>query len=178
MKQVIEYTLLTADGVFESPMGWGYSDYRDDAYLRDGLGLLCACDAMLMGRTTYESFSKMWPGRAHPWADRINNIKKYIFSSKLEKVDWNNSIIVRGDVSAKVKELKEGEGGNLLVFGHTRLGEDLLKHKLLDLIDLSIHPLFLGHGRPFLREDQNFKLKLVATKSFSQIVKLTYEPQY
>lgn len=178
MRNLIEYTLLSVDGVFAGTDTSGFFEYRDEAYLRDGLGQLLACDAMLMGRTTYEIFAKLWPGRTHPWADRINAMPKYVFSSKLETSEWNNSTIVRGDVVAEVTRLKQQEGRDLLIYGHGLLGETLLKHHLLDVIDLSIHPLVVGHGKPFFREGENTRLRLIAAKSFSKgIVKLTYEPQ-
>ena len=50
MRKIIEYTLVSVDGVFEDPQNWGLRNFQDDAYLRDGLGQLLACDAMLMGR--------------------------------------------------------------------------------------------------------------------------------
>jgi dihydrofolate reductase len=103
---------------------------------------------------------------------------KYVFSSTLEKADWNNSTIVHGDVVAEVTKLKQQEGRDLLIWGHGLLAETLLKQHLLDVLDLSIHPLVVGRGRLFFREGENAKLKLLATKSFSKIVKLTYEPQY
>jgi dihydrofolate reductase len=178
MRKIIEYTLVSVDGVFAGADTSGFFEYRDDAYLRDGLGLLLACDVMLMGRNTYEGFAKLWPGRNHPWADRLNAIPKYVFSSKLEKAEWNNTTIVRGDVVAEVTRLKQQEGRDLLIYGHGLLGETLLKHHLLDVIDLSIHPLVLGQGRQFFRQGENATLRLVAAKSFSKgIVKLTYEPQ-
>ena len=178
MRNLIEYTLLSVDGVFAGTDISGFFEYRDEAYLRDGLGQLLACDAMLMGRTTYEIFAKLWPGRTHPWADRINAMPKYVFSSTLETAEWNNSTIVRGDVVAEVTRLKQQEGRDLLIYGHGLLGETLLKHRLLDVIDLSIHPLVVGHGKPFFREGENTRLRLIAAKSFSKgIVKLTYEPQ-
>jgi len=134
---------------------------------------------MLMGRNTYESFAKLWPGRTHPWADRLHGIQKYVFFSKLEKADWSNSTIVRGNVVAEVTKLKQQEGANLLIYGHGLLGQTLLKECLLDVLDISIHPLFVGHGKLLFREGEDAKLKLIATKSFSKgIVKLTYEPQY
>jgi dihydrofolate reductase len=178
MRKVIEYTLLSADGVFEDPARLGFMQYRDDAYIRDGLGLLLACDAMLMGRTTYESLAKIWPSRADPWARRLNEMKKYVFSSTLNDATWNNSTLVRGDVAAEVAKLKGEQGGDLLVWGHGLLGETLLKDRLIDVLDLSIHPLVVGRGKLFFRGDEKVNLKLVATKSFSHIVKLTYEPQY
>lgn len=178
MRKIIEYTLVSVDGVFAEADISGFFEYRDDAYLRDGLGLLLACDAMLMGRTTYENMAKLWPGRTHPWAERLNAIPKYVFSSKLESAEWNNSTIVRGDVVAEVTRLKQLEGRDLLIYGHGLLGQTLLKHHLLDALDLSIHPLVLGRGKQFFRQGENARFRLVTTKSFSKgIVKLTYEPQ-
>ena len=52
MRKIVAYTLISLDGVFENPQSWGFMNFRDEAYLRDGLGLLLACDAMLMGRYT------------------------------------------------------------------------------------------------------------------------------
>jgi dihydrofolate reductase len=178
MRKVIEYTLVSIDGVFTGPQILGFMDYRDDAYMRDGLGQLMACDAMLMGRTTYENFAMIWPGRTHPWAERLNAIKKYVFSSTLERAEWSNSTLLRGDVTAEVTRLKEQDGGDLLVYGHGLLAETLLKQHLLDVLDVSIHPIFAGSGKSLFRDGQTANMKLVSTKSFSKIVKLTYEPQY
>jgi len=156
----------------------GFFEYRDEAYLRDGLGQLLSCEAMLMGRTTYENFARIWPGRSHPWAERINSMPKYVFSSTLEHAEWNNATIVRGDVVAEVSRLKQQEGRDLLIWGHGLLGQTLLKHHLLDVLDLSIHPLVLGQGRLFFRQGETARLRLVAGKCFSKgIVKLTYESQ-
>src|SRR5713101_6880720 len=170
MRNIIEYTLVSVDGVFTGADISGFFDYCDDAYLRDGLGQLLVCDAMLMGRNTYEVFAKIWPGRTHPWADRINAMQKYVFSSKLEKAEWNNSTIVRGDVVAEVTRLKQQEGRDLLIYGHGLLGETLLKHHLLDVLDLSIHPLILGHGRQFFREDENAKLRLFRANGAARLL--------
>jgi len=180
MRRIIGYCLVSADGiVLDDPFPFG--DYLDDAYLRDRLGLFAACEAMLFGRTTYERFAKRWSGsegETRPYGARLNAIRKYVFSSKLETAEWNNSTIVRGDVAAEVTKLKQQEGGDLLILGHGLLGETLLKQRLLDVLDLAIHPVLLGHGKPFFREGQAVKLKLAAAKCFSKIVKVTYEPQY
>jgi dihydrofolate reductase len=176
MRKIIEWSYISADGVFEDPVGMGLLDYMDDAYLRDGIGVFEACDAILFGRSTYEIFAKIWPG--NPYAARLNAIRKYVFSSSLETAEWNNTTIVRGDVAAEVTKLKQQDGGNLLLLGHGLLSETLLEQRLIDVLDLSILPVIVGHGKPFFREGQAVKLKLAATKSFSKIVKLTYEPQY
>jgi dihydrofolate reductase len=180
MRRIIEYCLVSTDGiVLDDPFPFG--DYLDDAYLRDRLGLFAACDAMLWGRTAYERFATRWPPGSEatrPYVARLNAMRKYVFSSKLETAEWNNSTIVRGDVAAEVSKLKEQDGGDLLILGHGLLGETLLKQRLLDALDVAIHPVLVGHGKPFLREGQAVKLKLAASKSFSKIVKVTYEPQY
>ena len=179
MGNIIEYTLVSLDGVFAGAAISGFAAYRDEAYLRDGLGQALACGALLMGRTTYEDFAKIWPRRTDPWADRINAMPKYVFSQTLEKADWNNTTIVRGGVVAEVTKLKQQEGGDLLLYGHGLLAETLLKHHLLDELDLSIYPLIVGQGKQFFRQDETATLRLVAAKSFSKgIVKLTYEPQH
>ena len=164
----------------KTPIHMGVRDYPDDAYLRDALGLFEACDAILFGRSTYEIFAKMYQGTEgiRPYAARLNAIRKYVFSSRLETADWNNSTIVRGDVAAEAAKLKQQEGGDLLVLGHGLLSETLLRRRLIDVLDLSILPVIVGHGKPFFREGQAMKLKLASTKVFSKIVKFTYEPQY
>jgi len=166
MRKIIEYTLVSLDGVFAGPVVQRFLGYRDAAYLRDGLGQLLACDAMLMGRTTYEDFA------------RINTIQKYVFSSTLDSAGWNNSVLVRGDVETEVTKLKDQDGGDLLVYGHGLLAETLLSRGLLDVLDISIHPIVAGSGKLLFREGQNADMKLAAIKAFSKIVKLTYEPQH
>jgi dihydrofolate reductase len=182
MRKVIEYCVLSIDGIVDdpNPIQMGLHDYQDAAYLRDSQSVFEACDAILWGRTTYEIFANIYGGGGgHPaYAPRLNAIRKYVFSSTLESAEWNNSTVVRGDIAAEVAKLKQQDGGNLLVLGHGRLGETLLEHRMLDAIDLSILPIMVGHGRPLLRETQAVQLKLTATKVFSKIVKLTYEPQY
>jgi dihydrofolate reductase len=177
MRRVIEYTLISADGVFDLEY-LRFFEYRDDAYLRDGLGVLTACDAMLMGRQVYDTLARVWPARTDPWANRINAMPKYVFSSTLKDVTWTNSTIVKGNVATEVTKLKRQSGGDLLVWGHTQFAESLMRAGLIDILDLSIHPVLLGEGKLFWREGLGVDLKLVSAKAFSKIVKLSYEPQY
>lgn len=179
MRKIIEYTLVSLDGVIEDPNKWGLASFRDDAYMKDGFGQLLACDAMLMGRNTYEAFTKVWSPRTDPWAERVKAMRKYVFSSKLDKAEWSNSTVVRGDVIAEVSKLKQQDGKDLMVYGHGLLGETLLKHNLLDVLNFLVVPLILGHGKLFFREGEDAKLRLNEAKSFSKgIMKLSYEPQY
>jgi dihydrofolate reductase len=177
MRKIIEYTLVSVDGVFEDPQNWGLRNFQDDACLRDGLGQLLACDAMLMGRRTYEILAKVYPSRTDPWAARLNAMPKHVFSSTLDNADWDNSTIIRGDVAAEAAKLKQQEGRDLLIWGHGLLAQTLLGQHLLDVLDISIYPVLAGHGKMFFREGQDAGLRLVTAKTFSKgIVKLTYEP--
>jgi len=178
MRKVIEYVLVSADGVFEDPVAMGVGQYQDEAYLRDGLGVLTACDAIVFGRRTYEAFAGLYGGdgpHKPMWADRLNAIPKYVFSSTLADADWGNPTLIRGDVVAEVARLKQQDGGNLLIMGHGLLGETLLRERLVDVIDLAIYPFLAGSGKQFFREGQDATLTLTAVKTFSKIAKLTYE---
>ena len=123
---------------------------------------------MLMGRGTYEYFAEVMPNQTGPYADAINAIRKYVFSSTLESVDWNNSTIIRGDVVSAVTKLKEDDGRDLMLYGYGRLSRTLLEHHLVDEIRFSVHPVLVAQTLP---------LKLVGTTpSPSGVVALTYEP--
>jgi dihydrofolate reductase len=180
MRKIIEDALVSLDGIYAGTVISKFSEYRaDEAYQRDGLDQALACGALLMGRTTYEDISRIWQRLTGPWSDRVNAMPKYVFSSTLEKADWNNTTILQGDVVAEVTRLKQQEGGDLLIYGHGLLAETLLKHHLLDALNLSIFPLVLGQGKLLFRQDETATLKLVATRSFPKgVVKLTYEPQH
>jgi dihydrofolate reductase len=178
MGKIIEYALVSVDGAHSDPAGLGFMRFRDEAYLRDGLGVLSACEAMIMGRGFYEESAKMWQSRPdHPWAHRLNTMPKYVFSSTLETTEWDNSTVISGDVAAEAARLKDTTSGDLLIWGHTRLAETLMRRGLVDLIDLSIHPLLVGRGDLLFRDGLEVSLRLVSAKCFSQIVKLTYQPQ-
>lgn len=177
MGKLIEYTLVSADGVFEDPVEMGVGRYQDDAYLRDGLHLLMASRALIFGRRSYEAFARLYgAGGTHKpmWADRLNAMPKYVFSSTMEKPGWSNTTIVRSDPLSEVQRLKDEDEGDLLILGHGQLAEGLLRGGLTDLIDLTIYPFLRGEGKSFFREGQAARLELVSTKVFSNIVKLTY----
>jgi hypothetical protein len=81
----------------------GVGAYQDDAYLRDGLGLLMACDAALFGRSTYEALARLYADGTHKpaWAPRLNAIQKYVFSSTLHEARWSNSTIPCSSATAR-----------------------------------------------------------------------------
>ena len=177
MRKIIESVLMSVDGVVGSPAAWGVMEYRDDEVLQEALERISGCEAMLMGRGTYEAFAEVWPPQTSGLADRVNSIRKYVFSSTLEQAGWNNSTIIRGDVVAEVTKLKQQDGGDLVTYGHGRFGQTLLAHGLLDELQLSIHPLLVGSGMLLFREGETRRLKLVSAKTFGTgVVVLSYQP--
>jgi dihydrofolate reductase len=107
---------------------------------------------LLLGRETYLLFASYWPHQTDPMAAGINNAKKYVVSRKPLEFDWANSILVRGDVVAEVKKLKNQEGPELQVHGSGNLIQTLLKHDLVDELWLKIFPTTLGTGKRLFAE--------------------------
>ncbi|MGK5557497.1 dihydrofolate reductase family protein [Actinomadura kijaniata] len=174
MREIIESTLISLDGVVNDPGSWAL-DYFDEEFQQEAFELLRGCDAMLMGRGTYEDLSWRWPGQKGDFADAINGIRKYVFSSKLERAEWNNSVLVRGDVVAEVRALKEQEGGGLVVFGHGRLSHTLLENGLLDRLRFAVHPVVVGNPLGPFPENPRTPLTLVGTHARrSGVVVLNY----
>jgi dihydrofolate reductase len=139
--------LVTLDGVQQEPRSWA-APYFDETAAEESLAKLLAADAMLMGRRTYEYFAPAWPLATGPYADRVNAIPKYVFSSTLESVEWTGATLVRDDAVRSVRELKEQDGGDLVVYGFGRLGRALLEHELVDDLDLWVHPVLVGGDAP------------------------------
>ena len=176
MRKIIESTLVSADGVVGDPPLWAM-EYRDAEVTDEALKRLADTDAMLMGKGTYELFSAIWPSQAGDFADRMNGIRKYVFSSTLEVAGWNNSTIVRGDAVAEVTRLKQQAGQDLALYGHGRLAQTLLEHGLVDELRLSIHPVMVGSGRVLFRDGQKQALRFVGARTFGTgVVVLTYQP--
>jgi dihydrofolate reductase len=174
MRKVIESTLISMDGVVNDPGSWAL-DYFNDEFHQEAYELLQSCDAMLLGRGTYEDLSWRWPGQKGNFADAINGIRKYVFSSTLERADWNNSVIVRGDVVTEVARLKEEGDGDLILFGHGQLSHTLLEHRLLDKLRFAVHPIIVGDSLGTFHKNRRTPLTLVSTHARrSGVVVLNY----
>lgn len=188
MRKVVASTFVTLDGVFEDPGGaegfdlggWSfkYAGRSDDDMEYQG-ELLRATDALLLGRVTYEGFAKAWPSMKDGgwYADRMNSLPKYVVSSTLDKAEWNNSTIIKGDLAKEVAKLKQQPGQNLLIFGSGELVNGLLQNGLIDELRLLIHPVVLGHGRRLFKEGSPVGLKATDAKVFgSGVALMAYEP--
>src|SRR5215510_11654603 len=163
MRQIVESTLVSLDGIFGDPHIWA-TEYFDEEAERYALELLSTADAMLMGRHTYEFFAAAFPHQTGEYGARINGIRKYVFSNSLKKADWKNSSIVGGDVATEAARLRQQDGKDLVIYGHGLLGQTLLQQQLLDELKLWIHPLLLGSGQRLFREGEKTRLKLATTR--------------
>jgi dihydrofolate reductase len=189
MRKVIQSTLISLDGVVDDVSSWGRK-YFDPAWWKSSLQTLEACDALLVGRNTYEMLAErtqallargrggeLLPSRDDAYGRQINGIRKYVFSSTLKKADWKNSVLVRGDVAAEVAKLKREDGKDMMIYGHGPLGQTLLEHNLLDEIHFAIHPVLVGRGKVALRDNLRAELKLIESKTLGNgVVVVSYEP--
>lgn len=179
MRKIVNSTYISLDGVIERPQDWPSSDVGDDTGDTLQSELLFACDAVLMGRRTYESFAGVWSGRSgDPYTDQINSMDKYVVSSTLKAPEWVNTTVVNGDVVAEVERLKAQPGKGIVQYGFGPLAHLLLEHGLLDEVRLWVHPFFVRSGGPadlVFREGSLARFDLVGTTPLrSGIVILSY----
>jgi dihydrofolate reductase len=149
MRKIINSTYISLDGVIEDPHLWPPTGPDDETSGGIQTDLLLACDAVLMGRRTYEGFAPVWPTRSgDPYSDHINTMPKYVVSSTLTDPEWTNTSVISGDPVAEIKRLKQAPGKDIVQYGFGVLSHALMQHGLLDELRLWVHPLFVGKARP------------------------------
>jgi dihydrofolate reductase len=167
MRKLVVGTFLTLDGVMQAP--GGPNEDREGAF-RHGGWLVPYFDekfgeimtewtkragAFLLGRKTYEMFAASWPKATDP-ADEIatalNTRPKFVASRTLDKVNWHNSHLLKGQVAEEVAKLKVQEGGEIQVHGSGNLLQTLLKHNLIDTLRLWQFPVVVGTGKRLFGE--------------------------
>jgi dihydrofolate reductase len=162
VRKLVVGTFLTLDGVMQAP--GGPDEDRDGGFRHGGwlvpyfdekLGEIMTewtdrAGAFLLGRKTYEIFAAHWPKSTDP-ADKIatalNTRPKFVASRTLDKVSWNNSLLLNGDVAEEVAKLKGQEGGEIQVHGSGDLLQTLLQRDLIDTLRIWQFPVALGTGK-------------------------------
>jgi len=183
MRKVVASELVSLDGVMEKPEEWSFS-YSNDEMAEANASGMAASDAMLLGRVTYEGFAAFWPYQdrtKQPYTDYLNNTPKYVVSRTLdEPLEWQNSILINGDVAGEVFRLKEQPGKDITIVGSGALVRWLLRESLLDELRLMVHPLVLGRGKRLFEEwGEQKTLELLDSKAFrTGVVYLTYRPAH
>lgn len=178
MRKLVVTEYITLDGVFEEPGQWSFAFWSDEAaqYKFDELK---AADMQLLGRLTYEGFAKAWPSMEKETGEfgvKMNTMPKYVVSSTLQQADWQNSHIIKDNVLQEIQELKNQEGGDILVAGSGRLVEFLFANRLVDEFHVLLHPLVLGTGKRLFTEPEKFEFHLIETKELPKgIVAFHYQ---
>ena len=177
MRKIIAGLFISLDGVVEAPEKWTGPYFNDQVGQAVG-ALMAANDAMLLGRVTYQGFAAAFGGQSGGMADQMNNTPKYVVSSTLTSADWHNSTLISGDTAGQIAALKQQPGQNIGMSGSSALARWLLRHGLLDRLDLLVFPVVLGTGkRLFSEPDGQLALALTGSEAFSTgVVHLSYEP--
>ena len=181
MRKIIAYDLVTVDGFFAGTDGeidWHNVDteFNDFAIkqLKEEAGLL------LFGRTTYELMANYWTSEQAVKNDPIvsglmNNASKIVFSTSLEKAEWNNTKLFKEIKTDELAKLKQGLDKSIFIFGSGQIVYEFTKLGLVDEYRLMINPITLGSGKPLFNE--KVKLRLLKVKEFKNgSVLLNYEP--
>ena len=192
MRKVIAATFISLDGVMQAPGGpdedptggfeyggWVFP-HADEETGKALFELFEKPFDLLLGRKTYDIFSAFWPyvGDDDPIGQRFNNVVKYVATRGDAELKWNKSQSLGKDVVAAIKELKAGEGPDLLIQGSGDLIQTLLRHRLIDEFKLVIFPVVLGGGKKlFAGGAVPAAMKLLRTQSSSNgVIFATYQP--
>ena len=181
MRQVVVWQFVSLDGVMQSPEEWAFSYSNDEMEETNEAGM-AASDAMLLGRVTYQEFASYWPyqnSADQPYTDYLNNTPKFVVSTTLEEpLEWQNSVLIKGNVAEEIAKLKQQPGKDIGIVGSGTLVRWLLRNDLLDELSLMLHPVILGNGQRLFEEGGDQKaLELVDSKTFrTGVVYLTYQP--
>jgi dihydrofolate reductase len=186
MGKIVVTEFVSLDGVMEDPggdgnfkhKGWTFKFNRGEAGDKFKVDETRDSEALLLGRVTYEGFAAAWPSRDGEFADKFNSMPKYVVSSTLEKADWNNSTVLKGDVLQEVSKLKHSLDGNIVVHGSAQLVQTLLANDLVDELRLMVFPVVLGSGkRLFGATSDSKRMQLVESKTVGDgIAILIYKP--
>lgn len=164
MRKIVVLSFISLDGVMQAPGGpeedtsgnfkyGGWTAFYSDKYSSSIMvkQMRTPFD-LLLGKKTYEIFASYWPSQSGPIAKLLNEATKYVVSSSSPKLDWEKSVLIEGDVVAKLMELKQQDGPMLQVHGSANLIQSLLKNDLVDEFWLKIFPVTLGNGKRLFAE--------------------------
>jgi len=179
LRDVVAGLFISLDGVVESPQRWQFDNF--DAEMMSNMGATIGSqDTVLLGRVTYQEWAGYWPAsKDEPFASYINNTPKYVVSTTLDRVEWNNATLIKGSLAEELNRLKQLPGKSIGVAGSPTLVQSLLQDDLLDVLTLMIHPVVAGSGKRLFRDGNAMKrLKLVGSQvTSSGVAILTYQPR-
>jgi dihydrofolate reductase len=185
MGKIVVTEFVSLDGVMEDPGGaedfehggWSFEISRGEEGDKFKLDETMESEALLLGRRTYEGFADAWPSRKGEFADKFNNMPKYVVSETLDDPDWTNSTVVRGDVAKEVAKLKQQHDGDIVVHGSAQLVQTLIENDLVDEMRLMVFPVVLGSGKRLFGETSDKKTLQLADSNMvgDGVLILTYQ---
>lgn len=166
MRKIVIQEFISLDGVIQAPGGpeedksnsfkyggWTAPYFHEaDKEANEFMQKNLEATDLLLGKKTYEIFAAYWPDRAEMWPG-INDVTKYVVADSPMELTWANSVQITGDVVARIKELKAGDGSVLKVIGSGNFAQTLFKHGLVDELVLMTFPVMLGAGKRLFGED-------------------------
>jgi dihydrofolate reductase len=187
MGKIVVTEFISIDGVIEDPGGaedfkyggWSFEFERGEDGDKFKLDETMDSAALLLGRKTYEGFADAWPSREGEFADKFNEMPKYVVSSTLTEPEWSNSTVIGADLPAEVATLKERHDGPIVVHGSARLVGGLAADDLVDEYHLMVFPTVLGNGKRLFEDAaEPARLRLVDVTQVGPdgVVVLTYRP--
>src|SRR5512136_962450 len=183
MQKLSVFNLITVDGYFAGPNGdisWHRADEEFQEYAEKNSN---SGNTLLFGRVTYELMASYWPTAEAMRDDPVvaagmNTAEKIVFSRTLEKVDWDNTRLMKTDMIAEVRRLKEGSGKDLTILGSGSIVSQLAQEGLIDEFQILLNPVVIGQGKTMFEGVKNrFSLRLAKTRVFGNgNILLHYEP--
>lgn len=178
---------LSVDGYVAGPNGeMDWMTWNHDAELMQYItDLTDTIGTIVMGRKLAEGFIPYWANAAknpndpsHPFAHKMADKPKVVFTKTMDRSVWDNTEIATGDVTDEINKLKNSEGKDIIAYGGAGFVSSLIKNNLIDEYHLFINPTAIGNGMAIFKDvEQKLKLKLVKASPFScGIVVLTYQP--
>jgi dihydrofolate reductase len=184
--RIVVTEFISLDGVVEDPGGsedfkhggWSFKFDRGEDGDKFKLDETMRAEALLLGRKTYEGFAAAWPSREGEFADKFNNMPKYVVSSTLSDPGWTNSTVIAGDLTAAVSKLRDQHDGEIQVAGSVQLVQALIENDLVDELRLMLFPVVLGSGKRLWGETDDKKtMRLTDSQTVGEGVSiLIYEP--
>lgn len=184
MSRIVMFNMITLDGFFEGPnrdINWHHTDSEFNEFAIDQLNTV---GGLIFGRVTYQLMESYWPTATaitnDPLvAEKMNSVPKIVFSRTLDRAEWNNTRLVKGEAVDEIPKLKEQPGGDLFIFGSADLASSLTPLGLIDEYRLIVNPVVLGSGAPvFKNQHQQLDLNLIKARPFRNgNVLLYYRPE-
>jgi dihydrofolate reductase len=184
MPKLVAYNSVSLDGYFtdaNGDMSWAHKkDPEWQAFVSENAS---GGGQLLLGRITYDLMASFWPtplaAQSNPIVvERMNSLRKFVFSTTLDKVSWNNTTLLKGDLTTEVRKLKQEPGPNMVIMGSGSVVAQLADAGLIDEYQIVLNPLVVGNGRTlFEGVKKRLPMKLTRSRAFDNgNVVLFYEP--